>query len=271
MTLPKSARKTKDVLWTKPDLGVRVPRTGTTSAIQFFKSFRQILAFLRFILRMAGQIEHVAEQAHNTLLKVENDESKRQLMLKEWQQRKGPVDELKKHRQFFMEVILVRQVENYLNYLSSLLKETFVARPEVLRSAEKIDLEVVLRHDSIEDLVRTVAERKVESLTYSSFLDLAAYFNDKFHIILFPDTDVPSVVTAIETRNISVHNRCIVNQRYISRTGEDPSQMGQIKALWVQDIEKISRIFAQSVCSVDADAHKRLKVAGHRYPKTPME
>ena len=87
------------------------------------------------------------------------------------------------------------------------------------------------RHDSIEDLVKTITERKVEALSYSSFSDLAEYFLDKFHITLVPQTKRPLVINAIETRNISVHNRCIVNQRFVSRTGGKLETVGQLRVL----------------------------------------
>ena len=68
----------------------------------------------------------------------------------------------------------MRHVENFLNYLSSLLNEIFIQRPEILKSSEKIDLEIVLGHSSIEDLVQTIAERKVENLSYKSLIDLVS-------------------------------------------------------------------------------------------------
>lgn len=254
--------------WKERDLGVRVPSSGTTAAIDYFGSFRQINSFLQFLLYMAGHIEHSAEHAHKTLLKITDDPGEKAKLLKEWEARRSPIEDLKVHRQFLMEVTLVRHVENYLNYLSSLLREIFLARPEVLRSSDKIELETVLRHDSIEDLVRTVAERKVESLSYTSFTDLADYFHERFHITLVPDSERPTVIDAVETRNISVHNRCIINSRFVSRTGGGADHVGKLKGLWIQDIEKIARFLAESVKRVDTEARKRLRVRGHHFPKT---
>ena len=161
--------------------------------------------------------------------------------------------------------MLVRHVENYLNFLSSLLKVVFIARPEVLRSSEKIDLETVFRHSSIDDLVKTVAERKVDSLSYASFGDLADYFTEKFHITLVSDKDLQSVVEAIETRNISVHNRCIVNQRYLSRTGRKNLNLGEIRSLGIEDLEQIAVVLTQSAISVDKDARRSLGLKGVRF------
>jgi len=165
----KKTSHTKNIL----GLASSLPRSGTDAFIEYVTSFRQINSFLGFLLHIVGASEHVSKTAHEALLKIEDDPDARARMIEKWNTRRGPLKDLADNRQFLMEVILVRHVENYLNYLSALLRAIFLARPEALRSSEKIDLETVLKHESIEDLVRTVTERKVESLSYSSFSDLS--------------------------------------------------------------------------------------------------
>jgi hypothetical protein len=261
-------QKKRRMRWHERDLGVRVPNSGTHAAIQFFISYRQINSFLLFLLNLVGQIELTAKTAQDALLKIfKDDPTEKAKLTKDWEGRRSTIEELKEHRQFLMEVILVRHVENYLNYLSSLLREVFLARPEALRSMEKIELEVVLRHQSIEDLVKTITERKVEALSYSSLADLAEYFFEKFHITLVPDAKRQLVVDAIETRNISVHNRCIVNQRFVSRTGGKLEAVGKLRGLVLPEVEETARQLAESVKAVDLDARRRLHVKGHHFPK----
>lgn len=249
---------------TAADLGVRLPRSGTTAYLEFLSSFRQINGFLKFLLYVVSASEHSAQVAHDALVDVEHDPVNRAQMIEDWKKRRGPVSHLAEHRQFLLEVILVRHVENYLNYLSSLLREIFIARPEALRSSEKIDLETVLTHNSINDLVRTVTERKVESLSYSSFSDLAEYFQDKFHLALTTEGHRAVLVDAIETRNISVHNRCIINRRYMARVNVEASQLGRVRELVIDTVEAAARAMLHSVLSSEKEARKRLGVSGHR-------
>jgi hypothetical protein len=253
--------------WGKPNLGMLLPRSGTDALLRYQQSFSQINNFQDFVLNMVGHIEHTAEKMRELkgiLDKVNPARANRETKA-EW---KGPIEDLKKHRQFFIEILLVRHVENYLNFLSSLLKVVFIARPEVLRSSEKIDLETVFRHSSIDDLVKTVAERKVDSLSYASFGDLADYFNEKFHMVLVGEKDLQSVIEAIETRNISVHNRCVVNQRYLSRTGRKNIELGEIRILGIEDLEKIAVVLTQSAISVDKEARKSLGLKGVRFNRS---
>ena len=250
-------------LWRKPNLGMQLSLSGTEALQRYQQSFSQINEFQDFVLRMVGHIEHTAEKMRDLKAVLKVDPSTSHAGTKsEW---KGPIEDLKKHRQFFLEVLLVRHVENYLNFLSSLLKVVFIARPEVLRSSEKIDLETVFRHSSIDDLVKTVAERKVDSLSYASFGDLAEYFADKFHINLVGEKDRQTILEAIETRNISVHNRCIVNQRYLSRTARNELKVGEIRILGIADLEKIAVALTQSAISVDKGARKSLSLRGIRF------
>ena len=214
-----------------PSVGARLARSGTEALRSYQQSYVQINEFLDFVLRMATQIERTEQAFRKVSADVADilpDLAKRNSV--EW---RGPFQELKNHRQFLLEVLLVRHVENYLNYLSSLLRIILTARPETLRSSEKIDLEVVFRHSTLEDLVKTVAERKVESLSYASFGDLSIYFKDKFGITLVSDHEMEALVEAIECRNISVHNRCVVNHRYLARVSKTSYKFGQVRSLGV--------------------------------------
>ena len=60
------------------------------------------------------------------------------------------IDELKNNRQVLLEIVLVRHIENYLNFLSGLLFEVFRQRPETLKSSERVELATVLRYESLD-------------------------------------------------------------------------------------------------------------------------
>jgi hypothetical protein len=178
---------------------------------------------------------------------------------------RAQMEQLKLHRQFLVEVILVRHVENYLNYLSGRLYEIFTQRPETLRSSDRVELETVLRHESIESLVREVAERKVESLSYSSFADLCQFFTDRFKLTVASDADRSTLIEMIEVRNISVHNRCIVNKRFASRTGAPEARIGRKKQLGIADLDRLVPLLADCVRVLDVEARRRLKIRGTRF------
>ena len=244
---------------------VATPKTGTKAAEAFFASWHDINRLFDFVLSLVGRAEHVARTAHTALLETEDNPTKRAEMEARWSSRKGPIAELKANRQLLLEVILVRHVENFINYLAGLLFEIFTARPETLKSSDKVEVAKVLEHDSIESLVREIAEQKVDSLSYSSFSKLVEFFQERFGINIADERDVLFIHEHIEVRNISVHNRCLINKRFVARTGGSASEIGKKKELFGKDLEALTPKLAQVVKSVDLAVRRKMKVKGVRF------
>jgi hypothetical protein len=241
---------------------VTFPELVTNSAKDYFISWNNINGLFDFILNLTGMVEHNAQTAHNALIETEHDEQKKVERILEWEKRTSPVEELKKNRQILLETILVRHVENFLNYISSVLFEIFTTRPDTLKSSEKIEISRILEHDSIESLVRELAELKVDSLSYSSFSKLSDYFQEKFKINIATDDDFNLISTYIEIRNISVHERCHINKRFVKRLGLDPSEIGKIKELYMQDLDILIPRLAETVAFMDATVRDKMNVEG---------
>lgn len=249
----------------RPRRSFATPRVGTLACREYFLTYRQVNSFYHFVLHAVAQLDHSAELAHNVLVDTAPDPEERRRLEDDWSKRKKAVDALREQRQFFLEVLLVRHVENYLNYLSALLFEIFTQRPETLRSSDNITVEEVLRHATVETIVRSVAERKVDSLSYSSFQDLAAFFKDRFSLVIANNAELPTVVHAIEIRNISVHNRCIVNRRFVSRTGDTSTSVGRRKVLSIDYLDRLVPLLANVVKQLDREARVHLKLKGARF------
>lgn len=251
---------------------LEVPQTGTIACQEFYRTFLRIDSFFRWVLSMAAYLDKRAE-ADNELYKV-HDEIKMELSenldlgkKRETEERRSkwkPMkDIVKENRQFFLETMLISHVNNYLNYLSSLLLEIFTQRQETLKSSEKIDIETVLNCESIGDVVKLFAEKKVEELSFASINELYDFFKLRFKLELFSDNLKQKVIEAVETRNISVHNRCTINRRYIKKTGSDPRLIGSRKQLTVSELDEYIAIFLKSVRTVDQDACEKFRIQGH--------
>jgi hypothetical protein len=242
-----------------------IPKIGTNAAKDFFSSWRDINRLFDFVLQLAGHAEHVAQTAHKALVDTEPDESKRADMVGKWKSRRSSIDELKANRQLLLETILVRHVENFINYLSFVLFEIFTSRPETLKSSDKVEVSKVLEHDSIESLVREIAETKVDSLSYSSFSKLSEFFEERFHIQIADDADAKLIHEYIEIRNISVHNRCYINKRFVSRMNLPLTEIGKKRELYVHDMDAIIPKLADVVKLMDVIVRRKMKVKGARF------
>jgi hypothetical protein len=242
-----------------------IPKTGTEAARDFYQSWKDINRLFDFVLSLAGRADKVAETAHKAIVSVESDPTKKARLEEDWKGRRGALDELKANRQLLVETILVRHIENFINYLSGVLFEIFVARPETLKSSDKVEVSKVLEHDSIESLVREIAETKVDSLSYSSFAKMSEFFEDRFKISIASDQDIKFIHIHIEIRNISVHNRCYINKRFLARTSDDPTSLGKKKELYGNDLDALIPKLANIVKAVDAEVRKKLKIKGVRF------
>ena len=215
---------------------------------------------LGFLLYLAGSTDQKAEIAHEVLIETEQDPSKKIKMEKKLKERKKAIDILREKRQLLLEIILVRHIENYLNYLSSLLFEIFTQRPETLRSSEKVELSELLKHSTMDDVIRDVAERKVSSLSFSSLRDLADFFSDRFGLAIATMPLLEIVCEATEIRNISVHNRCIINERFATRTGCDPATIGQQQKLFIGYLDQLLPALAEIVKELDKSARNKMRL-----------
>ena len=166
--------------------------------------------------------------------------------------------------------MLNRHVENLLNYLSSILFEAFTQRPESLRSGDKVEVATVLGHNTIESLVRFLAERRVEALSYRSFADLQEFFRTRFALEIADPDVVDDIVEAIETRNISVHNRCRINRRYVTRTGSGKERLGELRELGIHTVAPVSELMLRTVRTLDARFRRKLRLAASRCELEPL-
>lgn len=244
---------------------MKPPKIGTKASSEFFGSWEEINKLLQFIIHLASTVEHAQTTAHDVLVKTAKDEEERNRLLSGWGKRRSPIQDLKENRQILLEIILVRHIENFLNYLSTVLFEIFTSKPETLRTSDKVEVSKVLQHTSIESLVLELAEEKVERLSYSSFYDLNDFFNERFNLEVAPLEKVEEISRFIETRNISVHNRCVINKRYIFKTGTPESDLGKKKLLVLDDIKKLSPLLAVVVKDLDSKTRKKFKIKGVRF------
>ena len=235
-----------------------MPSKGTPSCRAFFETSLEIVSFKMMVLDAIIGFDKYAEGLKKVLEGAfKNDSEYLDEMKEYWENRVDPLEHLRKRKQFFFQVIIVKHMENYLNYLSSLLNEIFTQVPDTLKSKETMKVEDILSHSSLEELVESIAERKVESLSYSSFWKLREYFKNTFHIEICSQEATDTFVEYSELRNISVHNRCKVNERYLERTGSNNFSLGETRVIEATDVYTLTNILSESVRDIDVNARKK--------------
>jgi len=143
--------------------------------------------------------------------------------------------ELKLFRQF-SELIRVLGL-SYLvtifeGYLVDIVREILLAHPDVLKSGRQLTAETVLDLGGQKQIVSYLAEREVEELLYRGFPDVVNYFDKKFNInVNASGVSAGEMVEILATRNIHVHNRGMVNRRYLESVRDSRLKVGAYKSI----------------------------------------
>lgn len=114
-------------------------------------------------------------------------------------------------------MILTRGVDDFLIYLSELFGLIFRTEPGTLRSGEKIAIEEVLQHESLDEVVAYLANRRAERLAYAGLRAIAAELENDLGFELFQENDLDRAVQVVGARNLVVHNRGVINAMYLRR------------------------------------------------------
>lgn len=164
----------------------------------------------------------------------------------------GPLTKhLRENRQSLLEMFLARAVDNFQRYLVEMLRETLRKQPAILKSRENsLSLETVLGFTSIDELIHQVIERKVSSLAYQGFMELQEWAADKG--IPLRSSNAMAITELIATRNLIVHNRCIVDEKYLRVVKESALKVGDIRAIEVGDFMNALELLLQAVQEIDA-------------------
>lgn len=195
------------------------PERLTAAAVSFLEEETRLIGFAAFVRELARRSDRVRAVAA-AALEANPD---RRAELESTIDADGPASrEFGKYGELLRQTVLVRTVDSYLTYVSETLGEVFRRRPEMLRSEKHVRLDLVLQHHTMDDLISTLAEREVERLAYLGLDDLSNELEKRFGLVLFElDEQRDRAVIDVERRNLIVHNRGVVNGRWVAKVGRD--------------------------------------------------
>ena len=114
------------------------------------------------------------------------------------------------------ETYFTKAVENFQIFYAGILTVIFILFPNALFK-KQFDAGLAFQAGSIEELRFQIIEREMGKLTYKGLLDLVSDVQKITGFSMFETMlQAPRAARAIEIRNLLVHNRGIVNSRYIS-------------------------------------------------------
>jgi len=114
--------------------------------------------------------------------------------------------------------LVIRNVDNFLTYLSELLFLIYEKYPKTLKSNDQVRVEDILEYESMEDLVGWLVDKKITELSYAGLDKVKEEVSKKHNFDLFPDVGTFEKINQfVGLRTLFVHNRGVVNRRFISK------------------------------------------------------
>lgn len=212
------------------------PERGTSAALGYFWASARDARLFHFVLDTVlrgDYVYHVAQSA----LDGKVCETKSPVDLA--QKNPGPrTKQLRQSRQELLEMFLSRTVDNFQAYIVEMVRAVLHKQPRILSARkQELSLGYILQFDSIEALTRDLIEGKVATLSYEGFGELEDWCQSKGIPLLVPQGRREQVVELIATRNLIVHNRGIVDERYRKAVPASSFAVGHLRTLEIQDFQ----------------------------------
>lgn len=130
-------------------------------------------------------------------------------------------------QEVLFEMLLVREVDNYLAYLVELLALVFESRPETLLSDKTVPVRMIIEAETKDEIIEAIVEKRVNELAYKSLDDLDEYVSSTLGFPIYAaDGAREAFMFLVESRNAIVHNRSVVGRRFLQRIPDAELSVG---------------------------------------------
>ncbi len=239
--------------------GAVPPGKITEPCWRFFEDWHRVQRFGAFVSGMA----HIADTclgSRTTFLCDDLDHRDQyQFAVRAIREGGGACNLLRAHNPMYLQMSLTRTVDSFLTYIAQLMGLIFETVPEILRSSKTVTHEEVMEHGTIQELIASIAEKRVHELAYKGMEQLSRELEGiPFRFKLFDDDgNLRRAIQVVEYRNLIVHNRGVVNNLIRSRLPDLHIDVGQAIELGFDQVWSDVLFLASSVGDIDQRAGQR--------------
>lgn len=145
-------------------------------------------------------------------------------------------------QRFWRELLLTRLVDRFTVFVAEILALILKTKPEIM-TGEMVSFADVLAAPSVSAIVQGFAAQRADSLSYGGFKDMRHFLERKVGLNLSIRAEVLAEATAaIAARNAIVHNRGVVNSRYLIETGRRDLKVGELVPLDKMSLDSLTEI-----------------------------
>lgn len=143
-----------------------------------------------------------------------------------------------RHKTFLMDMTLSYLISYQEAMFKDYLFVVLTNQKNALKSNTKITYKELLDYESLDELVKALAQKEVDQLGHGSIDGISDYIKDKFNITVNAFDKWDLVVEATYRRNLVIHNKGITNDVYCKKIGID--KRGEKLSLDIDYIVKTS-------------------------------
>lgn len=194
---------------------------GTAALHSFnFRANRIVEAHV-FLVKKFAWLEEKSLNAARVLAKYEKENVDPSIINNAERGEVGHFREYLQRAPIYDQLLFTGVIEAFESYVSDLLREIYLAKPAMLKSAEKVAVDTVLKHRSMKSLIQSLASRKTIELAYLSFLERHTEISRQTGFHLIQDEKLRQAISkCILVRNTLVHARGIVDERTAKSLGD---------------------------------------------------
>ena len=228
------------------------PEAGTEALLEYCWASMCDLRLFSFVIDLALRgdfVAHIARQALDG-----NKDYKAQTPVDLAKTNPGSATKaLRQSSQELLEMFVSRAVDNFEVYLVAIIRLVLHKEPRILSDRkQELTLGQILKFDSIEALSREIIEGKLNALSYEGFGELEAWCTQRSVPLLVPHGQHDRVVELIALRNIIVHNRGRVDERYRAAVPSSSTKVGDKREIEVDDLFGAVALLDAVVATTDA-------------------
>ena len=158
-------------------------------------------------------------------------------------------------------MIYVNTIDSFTTYFKDILSEVVIVKPQILKSQESEKLDFILNHDSIDDLISSIASKKIEELFYKGIGDIEKFFKDRLGVDIFKtDEQRKNINFYVKQRNLTVHNRRKISKEFAKQFPEFKNKIGQHLNFDFRYVSRINLSLFNFIGKLDEEISQKFKL-----------
>lgn len=245
--------------------GAMVADKVTQSLLNFTNEIGQTEFLMFFIMIGDKYISENKEEARQTLIEIYEDPAN-EVSLKSVEifktEKADELFDMMFYERHFTQMAYSRSIDNFITYFKDILAEVVVKKPQVLKSSNDQErLDFILSHDNMDDLVKSISEKKIEELFYKGINDIEKFFKDRLGINIFKNDETKKTINRlIKQRNLIVHNRGKISKDFVNEFSELDYEVGLYLVFEYETISHTNLHLSNFLVELDAEIAEKFNL-----------